>query len=86
MRSLMLSKTPRVILLFVCVCFKDFFSHVKIVWEGSLDHSQPVFTFFFFFYGDNLCTPLLLPLGQDQSTVGQQAETVVDKGSLISCV
>ena len=58
---------------------------VKIMGEDLVSHSP--FAFFFFFKVEiSLHAPIPFFLGQDQSTVAQQAEMTVDKHSLMSCV
>ena len=59
--------------------------HVRIVGEGLMNHS-PTNASFFFISRDQLMHTNSTLLIQDQSTVAQQAETIVAECSLMSCV
>ena len=52
------------------------------------DHSFPTCAFFlsFFFFKVEISLHTLIPIGQDQSIVAQQAEMTVAECSLASCV
>ena len=62
---------------------------VVVVMGSMFDHFFPACAFFFlfFFFLVEISSRTLIPLfGQDQSTVGQRAETTVAECSLTSCV
>ena len=63
-----------------CVAFS---LHVKVIEEGSTNHSSPTL-FFFFKVETSLYT--LIPIFKAKSTAAQWAEVTVDKNSLTSCM
>ena len=74
-----------VVVVVVVVVVVAFSSRARILGECSKIHFPPAA--FFFFFEVEISSRTLIPLfGQDQSTVGQRAETTVAECSLTSCV
>ena len=76
--------------LWACMCLAAFSLLARIWREDPMSHSLPAPVFFFFFFGGvvkwrSSYAHLSHSLGQDQSTVAQQAEMTCDKHSLMSC-